>query len=329
MHVNPKFMRIKIDKALLGLIMSFAYSNAITQNLVPNPSFELPDSCPSNAGFINFSRPLHWKTWRSSPDYFHSCAGLGQAMSPYSVPYNGVAFQYAQDGDGYVGLVAYSEFDEYREYVGAQLLDPLIVGHVYQVSFWLNLAFAGQNVITTSSCNKIGLLFTNMDDTQFAGPGPLIFRNEAHVLTDTPIMDTTAWIRIEGVFLADSSYQYVVLGNFFENSLTEHQPLIPSSQEVAYLLVDNINISDLSTSVNESWLDLAQYFTFDQEAGVLRFSMPNCSRVQILNLSGQLIWEGLSASGEFQLDTQRWHSGVYIGKLQIGIHSACVKILVP
>jgi hypothetical protein len=92
-------------------------------NLVPNPSFELLDTCPYTTGFQEGDRPAHWRSWLNNPDYFHACAGSLQDIDTLvSVPHNGWGFQHAWDGEAYVGYCAYSTTDQYREYVGAELL---------------------------------------------------------------------------------------------------------------------------------------------------------------------------------------------------------------
>ncbi len=114
------------------------------QNLVPNASMEEHSECPVTIGFQGFSKPLHWEKWMNSPDYFHECAGsLGGIDTLIGVPQNAFGYQYPWHGDAYVGMWGYGATgggDSYREYVGCELLQSLVIGETYYLSFWANLA---------------------------------------------------------------------------------------------------------------------------------------------------------------------------------------------
>ena len=112
----------------------FVCNNLVGQlNLVPNPSFEIYDTCPMNLG----NNPLSGKICRafpwlspaqfnnlncegSSTDFWHTCNG--------SVPFNFLlGFQYPRTGNGYagVGVVYAPGFEAGREYLEVPLLSTL------------------------------------------------------------------------------------------------------------------------------------------------------------------------------------------------------------
>ena len=109
-------------------------------NLVPNPSFEDTVGCPANVSgqygdeIYNLT---HWFPAGESPDYFNSCAPVNQSTGQASVPYNGLGFQYANSGEGYIGLFTALNsllFYDYREYIGVQLTQTLSQGTTYYFS---------------------------------------------------------------------------------------------------------------------------------------------------------------------------------------------------
>lgn len=242
-------MHHRTPVVLVTLLMAcscfFALARCEAQNLVPNPSFELHDTCPEIFGFA--SKPLYWDRWDQSPDYFHACAGsLGGIDTLLDVPWNGFTWQYAFDGDGYAGMSCFLA-DDFRELVGAPLIEPLVVGQPYYVSYWVNLATEGSYWTTRWACNNQGVLFT-MDEHIWSGQtglGPEFTpRNYAHVNNPTIITDTTNWTLVSGSFVADSAYRYIVLGNFFNDALTDtvhFTPGLPSWG--AYYLYDAICVS--------------------------------------------------------------------------------------
>jgi hypothetical protein len=66
------------------------------QNLVPNPSFELRDSCLEvNTAYTENTGPLGWFSGGGTGDYFMSCIPYGGFNG---VPLSAWAFQSAQDG---------------------------------------------------------------------------------------------------------------------------------------------------------------------------------------------------------------------------------------
>ncbi|HQX30346.1 MAG: hypothetical protein IPI00_11265 [Flavobacteriales bacterium] len=309
--------------------MSLNSFYSIGQNLVPNPSLELNDSCPQSCCFTVGNQPLYWRAWKSSPDYFHGCAEI-DPFSSVSVPYNVAGFQHAQESEAYAGLVAYSEFNNYREYIGVSLLEPLEVGHRYQVSFWTNLAYGGQVEITTSGCNNVGALFTNLNEEQFAPPGPIEFRNYAHVYSTEVLLDTVSWTLVEGSFVADSAYQYLVIGNFFENDLTEHVPVVSSFQEVAYVYIDNVHVTEDDSTVGMPYEDVTQFCLVDNDNGsvVIRWPHELGLGVRILDSGGRLVWSRSAVQDEVIVQTSNWPSGLYCGVLQGEGRTAFVKFMV-
>lgn len=227
--------------------------DAGAQNLVPNPSFEELDTCPNTFGFQSGDRPVGWYSWYNSPDYFNACAGsLNGIDTLVSVPVNGWTEQYAWDGQAYVGGVTFWGGEDYREYVGAQLVEPLQTGCTYMLRFRTNPAFNGTYWMNEGGgvCNNVGMLFTmgsNAWTAQIAWPpGPdFPVRNYAHLSTADPITDHENWTLVEGIFTADSAYAYVVLGNFFSDALTSGYPNEGSSTALSYHLFDGIEVVPL------------------------------------------------------------------------------------
>jgi hypothetical protein len=55
----------------------------------------------------------------------------------------------------------------------------------------------------------------------FKYKSPISPDNQAALYSSTIINDTTNWVNSTGAFIADSSYQYVILGNFFKDNQTD------------------------------------------------------------------------------------------------------------
>jgi hypothetical protein len=216
------------------------------QNLVPNPSFEDTISCPT--GIIQTNKAKGWIINVNSVDYFNSCAS---SLSSVSVPKNCFGYQMASKGNAYCGLYNYIKTSEdAREYIGTRLLSQLIPNQKYYVSFKASWA--------DGSCasNKLGALFSNTyygDSTSWGAliiPPPLI-NNFAHVYTNTIITDTVDWTTITGSFIADSSYQYIYIGNFFKRENTDTLWFFGGLPDCkSYYYIDEICVSIDSLTCN-------------------------------------------------------------------------------
>ncbi|HNR56470.1 MAG TPA: T9SS type A sorting domain-containing protein [Flavobacteriales bacterium] len=310
---------------------------AKAQNLVPNPSFELTHTCPYTIGFQAGDRPLYWQSWFNSPDYFHACADTSIPGGAYvSVPQNGFSFQYAQDGLAYVGYYAFDQNDQYREYIGAVLNAPLTVGETYYISFWANIATGGLDGYVGGFCNNMGMLFTMTSNawTNVVGQdGPdFPFRNYAHLHRSAVLTDTVGWTLVSGSFVADSAYQYVVLGNFFDNAQTQVLPIPPLNGENAYCLVDNVSVSTdpVANGIHEGPLVGQPFAAMDGVTGTLVISWPGQEQYtgEIIDMSGRVVRTFASGAGRHQVPLHRFSPGMYVVRLRKGMEAAFVRFVV-
>lgn len=327
--MNGRRLLQAIIYALACLLFSVP-RQTFAQNLVPNGSFEIPIVCPTMYGFEDGSSPQGWAAWRSSPDYFHGCASVDSGgNSLMGVPSNGVAFQYGQDGEAYVGLVVYSQFDEYREYIGTTLTTALVAGSSYDITFWVNLALGGQFDVTTSGSNNTGVFFTNRTVEDFAPPGPLVFQNYAHLVQEEVLLDTIGWTMVSGSFVADSAYQFMVIGNFLNNELTDHTPIVPSFQEVAYVLIDNVSVvEDVNTGARMQDLEQpGSHYDATQQLYEVDWPGAQSFRVDLVNSNGGLMVSGGSVQGKFRFDTAILPQGLYCARIASGSVVHAVKFV--
>lgn len=72
-------------------------------------------------------------------------------------------------------------------------------------------------------------------------PAPIT--NNPPVYTDSIITDTINWTMVWGSFIADSSYNYVILGNFFDDNHTDTLRIATGFFDAAYYYLDNVIVS--------------------------------------------------------------------------------------
>jgi hypothetical protein len=109
---------------LVFILFAFSPSRIIAQpiNLVPNPSFEVYDSCPSTwtsgDGPIVLANPWFQPYIpASSSDYFNSC---DVTSNFWGVPFNVLGYQLARTNQAYAGIIlryGNNNSTNYREYI--------------------------------------------------------------------------------------------------------------------------------------------------------------------------------------------------------------------
>ncbi len=242
---------------LLLLTFNFLLLTCTAQNLVPNPSFEQYSQCPDGEGEISYS--IGWESYYGTPDYFNACASNPE----FSVPYNlNGSYQPSPNGVAYAGFYAYwspafsGGGKNLREHIGRQLSSPLVIGTKYYVSFKVSMAF--NNNSASCACNNIGIKFSTVSYANTyvdsSGCSPLT-NNFAPIYDTSLISDTINWTTIQGSFVADSNYIYVVIGNFFKDTNTDTL-IFPTSPQYhwcySYYYVDDIYVSTEPENVIEN-----------------------------------------------------------------------------
>jgi len=297
-------------KKLLFIYIFFMFlSNLSAQNLVPNPSFE--DTIGSNPCNINYI--VGWYTYSATVDYFNARCAFN------SVPDNPPGYQYAATGNAYCGFYSIAFTENYREYIGRQLANPLIIGQKYYVSFKVVLVESA--VCATAN---LGILFSTIPHIDSL---PLDFNfgptyNFAHVYTSNIITDTANWVTISGSFTADSAYQYIQIGNFFDDSNTDTLMIVSNPFCFSYYFVDDICVTvdsgncDTITDIGE--YDLINAINiYPNPANNELFIKLNTNQkisIKVYNLLGKLVYvsvEQQAQNNTYKVNLSNQPAGMY------------------
>ena len=213
-------------------------------NLVHNPSFEDTISCPI---FWNENLCDGWSSYRLSPDYYNECANGISCCS--GVPNNWLGYQQPFEGSAYTGLLTFGiggSTNNIREFMGSKLTEPLVPGIKYYTSIYISSTTDGnQNICFT---NNMGIKFSTQEYS-YNNPAPV--DNRAHVNMDQVLSDTASWVKLQGSFIADSAYEYIILGNFFDDTNTVIAGCNTTIGAVgAYYYIDNLCVSTDSLNCN-------------------------------------------------------------------------------
>lgn len=293
-------------------------------NLVPNPSFEDTISCPS---FLdNMQDVQDWSSYGNSSDYFNGCSSSGM-----NVPNAAFGFQFAHSGKAYSGAGTYLKgsstlTNNYREFVGAELLSPLQIGTKYFLSFY---AVSAESGAIGFFSNNLGLRFLNNSYDKF---NPVPLDNFAHIKFDSLLTDTIQWHKISGSFVADSNYKFVCIGNFFDAINTDTLNFTQNPQS-AYYYLDDVCVT-IDSTYNETWTGIQSidftaihvwpnpvidYFQFN--------SSQRIDDIIVYDFSGRLVKKIKIDSLNGKIDLSELSKGLYIIIFSKGTLNSIFKIL--
>ncbi|MFZ1693407.1 MAG: T9SS type A sorting domain-containing protein [Flavobacteriales bacterium] len=293
------------------------------QNLVPNHSFEeFTDCLEVNTAYTVETGPFGWFSAGGTGDYFMSCIPYGGFNG---VPLSSWAFQYPQDGECYVGVVTYHQGTGVREYFMIELIQPLVVGQEYYASFYGSPTWGGSDLYPQVylASSHIGMLFTtqpvywsNSDPWPTGG-------NFAHVYHPWLITDTASWTLVSGSFVADSAYQFLMIGNHFDNAMTDTLhfadfPWVPR----AHTLIDNVCVTadpkgcPIALGVPDHLLDAAILFPNPASDEVGLSGVPSGTKLTIHDGIGRLVLQVEGVASTWRMDASAWARGAYVLRLE-------------
>ncbi len=224
-------MKLKIKQTVLSAVIMVLLLPLQGQNLIPDPSFELlvPQWVGEDTIWVSgsagypFYKPeeylIHWKNPSSisSPDYKHlKSIGEYNPLCPAPGP------QIPRTGEALVGVVTYGSvgYPNGREYLYTKLTQDLVPGKWYKAGFYVS--FPDINRIAN---NNLGILFTSQP---ISTNHIYTYTANPQIESNTIVTDTANWVKIEGYFRADSSYQYFTFGNFRNDAQTNHSIVNPN-----------------------------------------------------------------------------------------------------
>lgn len=233
---------MKFFTITLATVAFMKFSFAQT-NLISNYSFEEYSQCPEEENDVPYA--IGWENWLATPDYFNACSTDGFATVPYSL---GNGIQYARTGNAYTGLFTYwphfywNPYPWEHEFIGAHLQQPLQVGETYYFEMYVSL---GSWIYSPCSSNHIGVKFTTQTFSSYGNTfvGSPLMNNSAHIYVDSMITDTANWVKVSGNVIADSAYQYLVIGNFFDDDHTDTSIIGAAPFCYSYYFVDDVCLS--------------------------------------------------------------------------------------
>lgn len=310
----------KAKPLLLTFICYIIVCSCFSQNLVPNYSFEVYDTCPMTHGPIENVEPWVQPSLGSS-DYYNSCTPHCGFICN-TVPENAGGYQYAKDGNAYAGIILYccgspNDTTQYnnREYLQVKLLDTLEANKCYRLKLFVSIG----DSVDYYKITNFGAYFS---DTAILDTTTLLlnYTPQINYIDVNGIGDIVGWYKIESTFLAAGGEQYMTLGNFNDDAHTTRIKLdtsITSFPGHSYYYVDSVSLTQIlcpiGISINE-FSDQKNIFVYPNPAKTNLHIVCNLNDVEIIIND---VWGGkikqltLENQTSIDIDISNFSSGVY------------------
>ncbi|MGI8893028.1 MAG: T9SS type A sorting domain-containing protein [Bacteroidia bacterium] len=283
-----------------------------SQNLVPNGDFERFTSLPNAPGQV--FKCSGWSnlndnsaTINGSPDFLHD-----QGTGNVNLPFAGMATVYPYSGSGITGLIT-RHASNFREYISAKLNSPMVPGTTYLVSFWIT---NGQsNHYYGYSSDRIGIRFS-VDSLMQIGGDPILATPQIEIAGE---VWSTSWINYTFPYTADSAYEHITIGNFYDESLTSFTQQVSSNISNAYYFFDKIEVS---TATGLSEANNISFFIFPNPSTdklYISTTLQEIGIIEIFDITGKKIKEIFMNGNSGDIDINALENGFYL--LRIGEQS--------
>lgn len=231
-------MRLFVTKLFPAVLILIFFHSASAQNIVPNNGFENYSSLPNGygqwyklTGWSNLNGYIGFVWPYASPDFLHSSGGAG-----VDIPFNTFATVNAFAGNAILGFtVWHGTTPAFREYAAIQFSTPMIAGETYDVSMWITNGSAAW--YCGAGCNHIGMGFSmslpyQMDHEPIGGIPQCEYAGEIW---------NTGWQFISFTYTADQAYNYLTIGNFYDDLSTSHTTHAAfAMSNAAYYFIDEV-----------------------------------------------------------------------------------------
>ncbi len=213
------------------------YTEGGQENIVPNPGFEEFDGFPIGWYYKGTDFDDVVKYWTSatiaSPDAYGA-----RVRVPASWSEKGFGKQFAHGGQAMAGITVFgcgTGKPHCREYIEIQMKEPLVIGQVYVVEFWVSHLAGSMQV------NNIGAYFS---DKQVKVKTDNCLNLVPQVKSEAVLnADGGRWTKFTAKFQAQTEAEWVVIGNFNEdNQTTAVYPSVSNGLNFAYYYIDDVSV---------------------------------------------------------------------------------------
>lgn len=225
------------------LIVSFN-TKLYSQNLVPDPSFEMTNYIP--CGLTNnqeFDEAMtYWKQGTfGSPDIYSTQNSINcQTHMPINNYLYGVfGSQSPRTGNTFIGITSYIEYnDNWREYITTTLTESMYPNTPYLIRFYISCADS-----VKYASNGLGIHLSTSNPTQYIYDYCL-FPEEPQIRFDEIITNDIDWIEKSVLYFTEDTTNFITIGCFLDdNDISIISFNNQASESYAYYFIDDVSVS--------------------------------------------------------------------------------------
>ena len=247
------FIRIGL---VYWVINAIYYPIGYTQNLIPNPSFEesIKIACRAITGRDNIRNYVtYWNApTNGTTDIFYtdstnqngcSVNTINRNIRPRTGGFCAGLYTSAANSMNFNNL---NGVPSYREYLQVRLKEPLVIGKIYYAEMYVT-----PREQSSLQSNNIGFHFS-IDSTRINEPidnyGQLL-PYKPQVFESAILTDFKKWYKVSGCFVATEAFQYLLIGNFFDDLHISFKPTIYKTGIEPYFYIDDVKVTEANTDV--------------------------------------------------------------------------------
>ncbi len=238
-----------MKQVFIFIFLFIALSAKSQINLVPNPSFNFTtsDSCGL---FDPFSDSIN-KPWRkfalsnaigASPSY-HTCS----QDYFHHLPDNFDGYEFAHSGNSCIALSNYSiGTGELRSFTWVRLFKKLKKNKHYCSNVFLSMADSAY-----IACNDFGFYFSadSINENNLNIVTQNIFPQVENNPISNPLTQRIGWTEVQGIFTANGTEEYLTIGNFKSQAITDTTVLpnwtVNTWYGQAYYFLDDVSVIEV------------------------------------------------------------------------------------
>lgn len=180
-------------------------------------------------------------------------------------------------------ILAYNDLNNnsYRSYIQVPLTNTLLDGLEYHVSM---------HILLNNQCNyavkELGMYFSPdsiwQANFQFLNLSPQYEQNSDY------LSNKTDWVQISGSFIANNNFNYLIIGNFNDNSNTSLLEVSSWGDDIAQYFIDEVCVSRSADDCQSPVLS-TDFIIYESKARVLIKTVDAMGR-ECIPQSGELLF---------------------------------------
>lgn len=215
------------------------------RELVRNGGFEFVDKEPST--YDQVDKALGWANVTIG---FSELFSKSAPAKTIGIPVNDYGKAEPKEGEHYAGFFAWKDdlkmnfeggddpfvpgWSSYSEYMISELLEPLVEGRTYEISFWVALSGNSDRAVSGIGAYCSADLLKQQHRR--------FLREKPQVSSDKVVVEKGVWVQVKDTFEADGGERYITIGTFPAAGFDTKRCVETLDNQYAYYYLDQVSL---------------------------------------------------------------------------------------